>query len=339
MQRRKFLKAAAASMAVAAPLIATSKSATADDKVRFRMQRYWGTETDHLHKNFSKELRKISDGTVNITHFRGGELVPNDQMFAAVAKGSLDMAQGYGGYWPGQIDIGKIESGLPGAWSTYDEAQFIWEGQGLLELVREAYAEKGVYFMLPMFNGPYELLTTKPVKSLEDLKSMKIRATSTMASIFNQFDIPTTYVPAEELYVSLSTGVIDGLVYGGPLEYKALKLNEVAKHYTRLNLIDPGAVDSIIINMERWNSLSEKQQLAMKMACRTLAHDHHTWNMNGQLTVASEGLFEFSTLPEADSKALTEAALNTWKDEAAKSERNKKAIDILTKVAKATGRV
>lgn len=339
MQRRNFLKAAAATAAVAAPLIATSKTASASDKTRFRMQRYWGTETDHLHKGFSKELRKITGGTLGITHFRGGELVPNDQMFSAVAKGSLDMAQGYGGYWPGQIDLGKIESGLPGAWSSYDEAQYVWEGQGLLELVREAYAEKGVYYMMPIFNGPYELLTTKPVNSLEDLKSMKIRATSTMAAILTQFDIPTTYVPAEELYVSLSTGVIDGVVYGGPLEYKALKLNEVAKHYTRLNLIDPGSVDSIIINMERWNSLTEEQQLGLELACRKLAHDHHTWNMNGSLDVAAEGIFKFGSLPAADSKALTTAALNVWKEEAAKSERNKKAIDILTNVAKATGRL
>ncbi|WP_205618782.1 TRAP transporter substrate-binding protein DctP [Terasakiella pusilla] len=338
MQRRNFLKASVGG-AVAAPFILSSTSADASEKVRFRMQRYWGTETDFLHKGFADEVKTMTDGSVRITHFRGGELVPNDQMFAAVKKGTLDMAQGYGGYWPGQIDIGKIESAFPGAWTNFDEAVYIWERKGLLELVREAYAEHNVHYLMPIFNGPYELLTTKPVKSLEDLKSMKIRATSTMASIFKQFDIPTTYVPAEELYVSLSSGVIDGVVYGGPLEYKTLKLNEVAKYYTRLNLVDPGSVDGLMINMDKWKALSEAQQLGLELACRKLAHDQHHWSLGGTLDVISEGIFEIASLPEADSKALTAAAQNAWKEEADKSERNKKAIDIIKNVAVATGRL
>lgn len=337
MKRRNFLKFTG-NAAIAAPFIVTSKQASAASKTRLRMQRYWGTETDHLHKAFSKELRTTSGGTLSITQFRGGELVPNDQMLTAVSKGSLDMAQGYGGYWPGQVDLGKIESGLPGAWASFEETLFVWEHRGLLELAREAYAEQGVYYLMPIPSGPYELLTTRPVKSLKDLKSMKIRATSTMAGILDQFDIPTTYVPAEELYMALSTGVIDGLIYGGPTEYKNLKLYEVAKYYTNLNLTFPGAVDNLLINMERWNALTDEQKACLELSARNMAHSLYSWVMGGALATTAEKLFEMSSLPEADTRELTRAALVMWQEEAAKSERNRKAIDILSDVATITGR-
>lgn len=338
MQRRNFLKAAAA--AAGTTLLASGVHAASDEtKMRLRMQRYWGTETDHLHGALTKDVRELTDNNINITHFRSGALVPNDEMFSAVSKGTLDMAQGYGGYWNGQIDLGIIESGIPGAWASYAEAQYIWYKKGLLELAREAYAEKNVYFLMPVFTTPYELLTKKPVNSLEDLKSMKIRATATMAGVLAQFDVPTTYVPVEEIYVSLSTGVIDGVIYGSTNEYKNLKLHEVAKYYTRMKLTDPGSVDNIIINMDRWKAMSKRQQVALELSCKKMAYDLYNWGTAGTYDVQAEGLFNIGELSTEDSKLLTQAALKTWKTEADKSERNKKAIAIMTDVAKSMGRI
>ncbi len=115
-------------------------------------------------------------------------------------------------------------------------------------IIAEAYEEKGVVLIGRGYGSDYELLTKEPVKSLEDLKKMKIRSTGQMARLLKEFDVPTVFLPAEELYVGLSTGVIDGVLYGGPLEYEQLKLNEVAKNYTSLNLLNPGWIETIIIN-------------------------------------------------------------------------------------------
>lgn len=338
MKRRDLIKAAAVGMA-AAPLALTATGARAEGKTRLRMQTLYGTETDALYKAFVDDVKTSSDGALRITRFRGSELVPNDQMLDAVAKGTLDMCQGYGGYWAGQLDIAKIESGIPGAWTSFDEAMYVHEAKGLGALIREAYAEKGVQYLGPVFGGPYDLLTKEPVKRLDDLKNMKIRATATVAAILKKFDIPTVYLPSQELYVALSTGVIDGVIYGGSLEYKALKLHETAKHYTKLNMINPGYSDSMLINKAKWDSLSPEHQRIMELAVAKHARDMHAWNVNGCLDVNGEGIFQFSSLPKADSKALTVAAMDVWKEEAGKSERNAKAIEALTDAAKATGRL
>ena len=338
VKRRDLLKAAATGMA-AAPLAMATGSAQAGENVRLRMQTLYGTETDDLYKAFADDIKTSSNKSVRISRFRGGELVSNDQMLEAVSKGTLDMCQGYGGYWAGQLDIAKIESGIPGAWTRFDEAMYLHKAKGLTELIAEAYAEKGVHYLGPVFGGPYDLLTTKPVNSLADLKNMKIRATATVASILEKFDIPTVYLPSQELYVALTTGAIDGVIYGGSLEYKALKLHEAAKHYTYLNMINPGYADGMLVNKVKWDSMSDDQRKVIELAYAKHATNMHAWNVNGCMDVNGEGIFEFASLPAEDSNALTAAAMSVWKDEAKKSERNSKAIAALTATAQAAGRV
>ncbi|WP_271272013.1 TRAP transporter substrate-binding protein DctP [Aliamphritea hakodatensis] len=336
MKRRNMLKAAAAGIA-AAPLAMTATTAQAAT-VRLRMQTYWGTESDEIHKEFIDDIKVASDKSLRVKRFRGSELVPNADMMQAVGKGTIDMCQGYSGYWPGQLDIASIEAGLPGAWTDYDEAQYIMESKGLIDLIREAYAEKGVHYLGPIMGGPFDLLTTKPVNSLEDLKSMKIRATPSVAKVLEKFDIPTVYLPGGELYLGLSTGTIDGVIYAGTNEYKAMKLYESAKYYTFLGMVNPGYTDDMLINKAKWDSLSDEHKRIIEMAYAKHARKMHTWMVSGSIDAGTTGLFEFSTLPEADQAKLRDAARVIWEEEAAKSERNAKAIAILEEAAKATGR-
>ena len=259
-------------------------------------------------------------------------------MMQAVGKGTIDMCQGYSGYWPGQLDIASIEAGLPGAWTSFDEAWYIFETKGLIDLIREAYAEKGVHYLGPIMGGPFDLLTKEPVNSLEDLKKMKIRATPSVAKVLEKFDIPTVYLPGGELYLGLSTGTIDGVIYAGTNEYKAMKLYESAKHYTFLNMVSPGYTDDMLINKAKWDSLSDEHKRIIEMAYAKHARRMHTWMVSGSIDAGVDGLFEFNSLSEADSQKLRDAAKVIWKEEAAKSERNAKAIQILEEAAKATGR-
>ena len=337
MKRRNILKAAAAGL-VAAPLAMNGANATAGSTVRLRMQTYWGTESDDIHDAFVDDIKTASNKSLRVKRFRGSELVPNAEMLQAVSKGTLDMCQGYSGYWPGQLDIASIEAGLPGAWTNYDEAQYIMETRGLGDLVREAYAEKGVHYLGPIMGGPFDLLTTKPVKSLDDLKKLKIRATPSVAKILEKFDIPTVYLPGGELYLGLSTGTIDGVIYAGTNEYKAMKLYETAKYYTFLNMVNPGYADDMLINKAKWESLTPEHQRIISMAYAKHARKMHTWMVSGSIDAGTEGLFEYSSLNEEDSQRLRNAARVIWDEEAAKSERNAKAIKILADAAKATGR-
>lgn len=312
------------------------------DTTRIRFHTFYGTEIDDIAKKFRAAVEENSGGELKIQYFRGGELVASDQFVDAVSKGSIDVAYGVGSYWPGMVDMGNIEAGLPGFWTSKDEATAIFENATFAKLLSDAYAEQGVTLIGRGYGSDYDLLTKKPVTSLDDLKSMKIRATGQVAKVLQAFDIPTVYLPAQELYIGMSTGVIDGAIYGGPVEYEQLKLNEVATHYTFLNMLNPGWTDTIIANPKTWEGLSEKNRAALQEAIDQYAADIHAWLEDGNNAIIEAGdqsIFTFATLPAEDSARLTEAAQSVWQEEAAKSERNAAAIGILVENAKAQGRL
>lgn len=336
MDRRSFLAATAGGLSVGATSVAEAQDVK---QFRLRMQRYYGTETDTQHAAFAENLKIASDGRLQISMFRGGELIPNDQIVDAVGTGIIEIGHGYSGYWPGKMDIAQIESGVPGAWINLEEAHYIWYEKGLLQLVREAYAEKGIHYVCPVFGGAFDLLTKKPVNSLDELRSLKIRATPAVATVLQHLGIPTVFIPAQEIYVAMSTGVIDGVIYGSPLEYKELKLYEVGRQYTYLNMLYPGYVDGILVNKAAWDRLPGDLQRQFELAAQQLAFDHHNWLSNGSRNAIAENIFDLATLSADDAKSLTQAAQKVWSDEAAKSERNKAAIQLLTDAAKASGRL
>ena len=315
-------------------LVTSSVSA---ENIRLRFHTFFGSEMDTAAKHMQDTLREKSDNKIRMQYFRGGEIVSSDQFVEAVSRGTIDIAHGVGSYWPGQVDIGNIEAGLLGAWTSVEEAREVFEK--LDPIIAESYAEKGVVLIGRGYGSDYELLTKQPVASLEDLKSMKIRSTGQMARLLKEFNVPTVFLPAEELYVGLSTGVIDGVLYGGPLEYEQLKLNEVAKNYTSLNLLNPGWIETIIINKKVWDKMNDKQKDLVKEVVNQYAEDIHNWLDEGNKKLMNEGeLFTFSLLNEEDTKKLSDAAEKIWEEEAAKSERNAKAIDILLENKKLRGR-
>ncbi|MGH1541337.1 MAG: TRAP transporter substrate-binding protein DctP [Arenicella sp.] len=312
----------------------------ADDKVyRWRMQRYTGTETQQLFKDFAREVRKASEGRLLINNFSGGELVPNDQLLKATSSGVMQMSYGYGAYWGGSIDLARIESGLPLAWTTLDEAKELWFEKGLNELLVDAYAEHKVRYMTPSFGGDYDLLSKEPITSIDDMKKAKIRATSNVSAVLQKFDVPTVYLPPEELYTSMSTNSISGIIYGSAYDYEQLKLHETAKHYTKLSLLTPGFVDNILVNQKAWDELPEDLQKILDTAVKKLAENHHNWLVDGAKKTLGSSIFEVHTLDTADVTKLTDAAQELWGEEAKRSERNAKAIDMIKALAENKGRL
>ncbi|MCV2881578.1 TRAP transporter substrate-binding protein [Actibacterium sp. XHP0104] len=337
MKFTQFTRRAAIGAISGAVALAAASAASADT-VRIRFHTFYGTEIDAIADKFKDAVKEASNGELRIQYFRGGELVASDQFADAVSKGTLDIVHGHGGYWSGQVDIGNIEAGLPGGWTSVEEAKAFFESPEVNALLTEAYTDAGTVFLGKGYGHSYDLLTKEPVTSLEDLKTRKIRATSNVAKVLDHFGIPTVYLPAQELYIGMSTGVIDGAIYGGPVEYEQLKLHEAGQHYTYLNMLMPGWTETFLANPESWNSLSDEHKAILETAIAQFAEDIHQWLAAGNEGVA-EGTFIYATLPAEDSKALTEAAQGVWQEEAGRSERNAKLIEALVANAKAQGRL
>jgi len=208
------------------------------------------------HKNtvlatqWAEEINKRTNGRVKITMFPGGTLTPADKCYDGVVKGLSDIGMSVLAYTKGRFPLTEVID-LPLGYKS---------GLAATKLVN-AYYKK---FKPKEFNdtkvlylhahGPGILHTKKPVKSLEDLKGMKIRSTGTAAKIVKALGAAPVAMPMPETYDALQKGIAEGVMC--PIEaLEGWKLGEVVSS-TTLNYGSAYTIAFfVVMNKEKWNSL------------------------------------------------------------------------------------
>ena len=203
------------------------------------------------------KVKKASGGRMEIKQFPPSSLVPVFGTFKGVAKGVLEMATSGASYNVGFIPSAEMGLGWPATFETLEELNYFMFEAGMLELMRKAYAEKGVYYLGPGSPIHYAVpLLKKPIKTLADLKGLKIRSVGVFGELMQQLGASPVMIPMQEVYTAMSSGTIDGAILGGPASLWAFKLFELGKYAIWPPLQRYAYIDTII-NLEAWNALPE----------------------------------------------------------------------------------
>ncbi|WP_347312700.1 C4-dicarboxylate TRAP transporter substrate-binding protein [Defluviimonas sp. SAOS-178_SWC] len=97
------------------------------------------------------------------------------------------------------------------------------------------FARNGQVYLGSDTTPLYQLLSTKPVKSLDDMKGLKVRSGSPFyAAYIEAMGGVAVQMPSSELFESLSQGVIDA-TFSSPHEVIANRLGDVVGYVTELN--------------------------------------------------------------------------------------------------------
>ncbi len=111
-------------------------------------------------------------------------------------------------------------------------------------------------------NNPGIVTTNKPVRALEDLKGMRIRAPSELLPVLASLDADPVDMPMGEVYSALAKGVIDGVV--APAEtFSSLHFQEVSNFFTDLK-VPRGAYPARAISLKTWDSLSDEHRTLLE---------------------------------------------------------------------------
>jgi len=212
---------------------------------------------------FAKRVKELTNGEVTIKVFWPGQLVKTKEAFESVKKGMLDGYSGSMLYFAGFVPEVNAEW-LPFGWSTPQEASDVYENYGWLELMREATMKHGVRYIAPIAVASMGLITKVPVRTVADLKGLKIRAVGMEAKIISALGGSTVSVSGAEQYMALKQGVVDGTDYPFYTIGK-YKFYEICDYITRPALHTPGMVE-ILINDESYKSLPEAHQKAIDKA-------------------------------------------------------------------------
>lgn len=178
---------------------------------------------------FAQEVEKRSGGKIKITVYPGASLgFGGARIMTVVKDGLLEFAEMWGAHTAGELRINEVIE-LPGL-IPYDLPLRKRIVQTLSPYWEKAHAERGIIPLAVAQVEPRNIYTRKPVKSLADLKGLKIRAQGVVETDFTRaIGASPVTLSWEEVYPALQQGVIDGYWVTHSATFNA-KLNEVAKY-------------------------------------------------------------------------------------------------------------
>ena len=205
-----------------------------------------------------QQLEAATNGKVKIQAFYGQTLAKGKDMWQAVKTGITDIGWCFHGYWPGLTPLSDVIS-LPALPFTSAEegSAVMWQLYEKFPSIQKEY--KDVKVLLFYTSEPYTLITrNKPVKTLADLKGMKIRMTGgPPTDMMRALGGVPMLIPMPDNYISLQKGVIDGI--GAPWEaINVWRFYEVVDYYTQVPF--PAVYFSIAMNKNTWNRLPRDVQ-------------------------------------------------------------------------------
>lgn len=274
-------------------------------------------------------IETMSGGRMEIDLFMGGELMDPEEAHHALSEGVFEIARDSPAYTSDVIDIAFIVFGLPRAWDGPMALWTIFLRMGLLELAKEAWAEYNINYLAVTAEPPYAMIMKEPIRNLDDMSGVLMRAYGLTAEYLDSLGAKTTYIPGPEIYTAFATGTIDAAVYGGASDYLGMSLGEVTSYY----LHDPYMVnpntDYIGVNMDAWNALPDDLKEIVEIAAWERVLWVGTDFYLGEFKYISEMGLESIRWPAADIAKMNAAAEPFWDAEAANSPRAAKAVQIM----------
>lgn len=315
-----------------------STTSVAAPEYELRLQCYYSAENLGHITDFANDVEKRSKGRIHITVFPAGEVVSSPNVLKAVSSGVMEMGVSTGSHFT-ELSIGAIESGLPMSWMSTAEATDIFDKGGLLKLVEEEYAKLGVKYLNVLWNAEYTIISKEPIRSLDDLRKMTIRAIGGSAMMFEALGVKTMPLAPEDIRTALAKDQIQAALYGAPFEYVVDKYYEVAPYILTTPVLNP-ITDGVLINQKIWDKMDTECRNALLDAAQTMRTAYYDYGM-GKDKEALSTVFKDkqTTLSDADIAALTKAAVDIWNKESERNGVTAKAIEIIKEHAKRVGRI
>ncbi|MBT9382880.1 TRAP transporter substrate-binding protein [Pseudooceanicola sp. CBS1P-1] len=267
---------------------------------------------------FAEMVKEKSGGDVTVRLYNGGELGPGPvEQYSRALDGVADLSVSLAGYTANTFPLTLVAE-LPGVLNEETGTQTLWDH---IDMLKGEYRRVQLVSLWSSAKN-YIFSKDKPVRTLDDVKGMKIRVPSRNTGLMVEaWGATPVSMPVSEIYNSLQTGVIDAAMIDGT-GVNAFKLGEVSKYLT-IGIDSTNSPFFILMNRDAFKSLSDKDQKAVLDAGREASQ----LGQDTQLRVAAEGIKAFAGMPGHEVITPTPDAAAAF---------NKASASIIPEVLKAT---
>lgn len=258
---------------------------------------------------FLQELEKATEGRVKSEIYPGAALASPPTSYDAAVTGIADIMWGLQGYTAGKFPLTSVIN-LPfiDGGNAESMSRSLWEVYEAFPEIQKEYSEvKPLYFHA---SDSYQIVTRgKQVKTLEDIKGLKLRATSAEANaLIAAWGGTPVSMPMPDMYDALQKGVVDG----GVIPIAAIKdfnLGDVVDYVTTGDFHN--AAFFVVMNKNSYAKLSPEDQktldgmIGADMSAKAGAA--FDTNVAEAMKIVEEKGIEVYELPEAELQRFKDA--------------------------------
>jgi len=217
-------------------------------------------------QKWMKRVEELTNGKVKFNYYPGEQLAKASDLLDLVRTGGADLANICHCYVAGKMPYLGVTT-LPGLIQSAEEGT-----RASMELIHQEpilstdFLANGIRPLYSYMSSPYEIYTaSKPVKTLNDMKGLKIRNAGGYSGKMLELlgAVPVT-ISAPEQYEALARKTIDGTLFTIN-SFPTYKLDEVIRYGTK-GVNGPPTMFVIAINEKVWEKLPEDVKKAMMQA-------------------------------------------------------------------------
>ncbi|MEP9376446.1 TRAP transporter substrate-binding protein [Aquabacter sp. CN5-332] len=257
-RRRALALAAALSIAPVAPAFAQSVTLRSADIHPD------GYPTVEAVKYFGKILEEQTNGKYKVQVFFSGQLGQEKDTIEQTRFGVIDLNRVNTAPFNNLIPETAV-LGLPFLFRSVDHMYKVVDGP-LGDEIAKAFEPHGMIVLGFFDSGARSFYNSKkPIKTLADMKGMKIRVQQSdlFIAMINALGANATPIPFGEVYSGLQTGLVDGAENNYP-SYESSKQFEVAKYFSLTE--HSMAPEVFVMSKLAWDKLSAADKQTFKEA-------------------------------------------------------------------------
>jgi TRAP-type mannitol/chloroaromatic compound transport system substrate-binding protein len=251
----------------------TGAAAAAQYEWTFQTSETAGEPTFKYKQDWATNVAAMSGGRIKIEILPTGAVVPHNQTLDAVGSGILQGHMTDPSYFSGINPAFSMLGNLVGAWGNpleFLEYMKVGGGEALYNELVEPY---GLHLIGAAATGLESLPSKKPLRTVADMKGLKIRAPEGMVyDIFAKAGAAPVNLPGSEVYTALEKGVIDAADYTVFATNQAQGLHKFANNPSYPGFHSLPMVD-VSINKKIWDGLPEDLKAILVTATDKLAYD------------------------------------------------------------------
>ncbi len=330
-KRRDFLKKAGmGTAAVAATATLGAPYVKAQRQIKWRLQTYAGPAlAEHVIKPSIDAFNKVANGEMVIDLYTADQLVPTGELFRAMQRGTIDAVQSDDDSIAAPVDVSVFGGYFPFGTRHSLDVPVLFERYGLRQIWEEAYGEvENVTWLSAGAWDPCHFNTVKPIRSLEDLKGIRVFTFPTAGKFLARFGVVPVTLPWEDIEVAVQTGELDGIAWSGITEDYTVGWADVTNFFLTNN-ISGAWIGSYFANTERWNEVPPHLKELFKLCMDSSHYYRQYWYWGGEAHLRTKGTkLKLTTIPADEWKKVEDEAVKFWDEIAKTSKRAAKVVQI-----------